>query len=95
MSKKCWPNLYSKLLYEIGKDFLDRQYTFNVKKQSTCRQDLFWNLKETALRKEHILSLMFEYARVILFDGKLKLCPWNEYVIWSLQGLCFHLCAYR
>ena len=27
MSKKCWPNLYRKLLYKLGQDFLDIQYT--------------------------------------------------------------------
>ena len=26
MSKKSWPNLYSKLLYKSGQDFFDRQY---------------------------------------------------------------------
>ena len=26
MSKKSWPNLYSKLLYKLGKDFLKIQY---------------------------------------------------------------------
>ena len=25
MSEKSWPNLYIKLLYEIGQDFLDKQ----------------------------------------------------------------------
>ena len=27
MSKKSWPILYSNLLYEMGRDFLDMQYT--------------------------------------------------------------------
>ena len=26
MSKKSWPNLYGKLLYKVGQDFLDTQY---------------------------------------------------------------------
>ena len=49
MSKKSRPILYSKLLYEMGQDFLDTQYYIGI--EIYFRRSLLWSKHEGELEE--------------------------------------------